>query len=191
VSALGDRVTASAVKLPAPAYGAIAALVVAVAAFFLSPPDARAQGAVLAGLLAWAAVIDARTYILPNPLTALIAASGLAVAAMTGRAALVDAGIGLVVGYGIFAAIGFAYRRARGKAGLGAGDAKLFAGAGAWLGWAGLPLVSLLAAVAGLLHFATLALRGRTVDAATPIAFGPHLCVAIWIVWRFAPVLAL
>jgi leader peptidase (prepilin peptidase)/N-methyltransferase len=180
-------VSAVAIRITGAAWNGLAALAAAGAAAIASPADARAEGALLAGLLAWAGLIDARRFVLPDVLTGLIAASGLVAALLQDRALLAERVLGAIVGYAAFVAISVAYRRARGRDGLGLGDAKLFAGAGAWLGWAGLPWVSLLAAATGLMHFAILTASGRARDTATPIPFGPHLCVAIWVVWRFAP----
>jgi leader peptidase (prepilin peptidase)/N-methyltransferase len=88
-----------------------------------------------------------------------------------------------------FAGIGWLYRRMRGRHGLGLGDAKLLAAAGAWLGWAALPSVVVIAAVLALalalaqaLGCAKLALTGK-------LAFGPHLALAFWLVWLCGPLI--
>jgi leader peptidase (prepilin peptidase)/N-methyltransferase len=79
------------------------------------------------------------------------------------------------------AGVGEAYARLRGREGLGLGDAKLLAVAGAWLGWRALPVVVVIACGAGLGWAAVrLLMRGRT-GLAEPIAFGAPLSVAIWI----------
>ena len=58
--------------------------------------------------------------------------------------------IGGVLGFAAFFLIAWLYRQLREREGLGLGDAKLLAGAGAWLGWAALPSVVLLAACTAL-----------------------------------------
>jgi len=142
-------------------------------------------------LLGWTllclAVIDARHLILPDALTLPLLLLGLVVAALLPGGRLVDHGIGAAVGFLAFAAVGAIYRRLRGRDGLGLGDAKLLAAAGAWVGWAGLPGVVLIAAALGLL--ATLALRmtGRGGPAEAPVPFGPWLCAAIWCTWLYGP----
>ncbi len=95
---------------------------------------------------------------------------------------LADHAIGAIAGYAVLAGVGWLYRRLRGREGLGLGDAKLLAVAGAWLGWAALPTVVVLACAGGLaLAAVRLLSRGRT-GLAEPIAFGLPLCGAIWIV---------
>ena len=74
---------------------------------------------------------------------------------------------GLLAGYGVLAGIGWVFAQLRGRRGIGLGDAKLFAAAGAWLGWAALPSVMLIACGLGVVWFAVAALRdgrGRPAD---------------------------
>ena len=106
------------------------------------------------------------------------------IAALLGGNVVIDAGIGVAVGFAVFAVIGWLYRKMRGRDGLGIGDAKLLASAGAWVGWAGLPSVIGIAAVAGL--FATVMLGSLSPTQRIP--FGPYLCNTIWLVWLYGPV---
>ncbi|HVX58009.1 MAG TPA: A24 family peptidase, partial [Candidatus Saccharimonadales bacterium] len=71
--------------------------------------------------------------------------------------------------------------------GIGLGDAKLLAAAGAWVGWEGLPSVVLLAALGGLLFVLGRSLRRRTMSATDRIAFGTCLCGGLWLVWLYGP----
>jgi leader peptidase (prepilin peptidase)/N-methyltransferase len=73
----------------------------------------------------------------------------------------------------------------RGRDGLGGGDAKLAAAAGAWLGAAALPTVIFLAAVSGLVMALGLRVSGRKVGGEVKLPFGPPLCTAIWIIWLY------
>lgn len=133
------------------------------------------------GLLALA-LLDARHFWLPDALTLPLLAIGLAAAAWLDPAGWRWHAAGAAVGYGAFAAIAWAYRAVRGREGLGGGDAKLLAVAGAWLGLAALPLVVLGAALGGLVLAATT--RSRRV------AFGVPLAAAIWCGWLYgAPML--
>jgi leader peptidase (prepilin peptidase)/N-methyltransferase len=75
----------------------------------------------------------------------------------------------------------------RHRAGLGLGDAKLFAAAGAWLGPAGLPSVLVWACGAALIAVAIHSIRGQTLSRTSRIAFGPFLAFGFWIVWLFGP----
>ncbi len=136
-------------------------------------------GVFLAAMLAGIAVIDFRTYRIPDWLSLPLIGAGLGWAAWCGQQALTAHLIGAVVGYASLAAFGAAYFRRFGRDGLGLGDAKLFAAAGAWLGWKALPLVLLVASVGGLI-FALVTLRLR---AETRIAFGPWIALGIWLVW--------
>lgn len=180
--------TADLTLKPRQAIAALAAgALLTVAGWIWGPADQRLAGCLLAFALAWAAAVDIDRFLLPNALTFGLAAAGLALAALRGWQALADSLIGLVVGYGLLAGVGFLYRRLRGRDGLGLGDAKLFAAAGAWLGWSALPTVLLTASFAAMLGvFAMIAAR-RKLDGATPVAFGPFIAAGFWLAWAFDP----
>lgn len=72
------------------------------------------------------------------------------------------------------------YRRLRGLDGLGGGDLRLLAVAGAWVGPAGLPAVLLTASGLGLVTAAVLVACGRA-GWNDRIPFAPALCGAIWL----------
>ncbi len=64
-----------------------------------------------------------------------------------------------------------------GKIGMGHGDFKLFAAFGAWFGWTQLPFILLLSSITGaIIGIIYLKASGKT--RATPIPFGPYLCLA-------------
>ena len=140
--------------------------------------------------LAWAlmalAAIDVRRGILPDTLTLPLTAAGLALAAIDGGP-LADRGLGAVAGYAAFASVAALYRLWRGRDGLGLGDAKLMAAAGAWVGWQSLPSVVLSAALAGLAGFGLRRMFNREAGLDRSIAFGPFLALAIWLVWLYGP----
>jgi leader peptidase (prepilin peptidase)/N-methyltransferase len=96
--------------------------------------------------------------------------------------------VGAFAGFAAFALIGFTYRRLRGREGLGLGDAKLLAAAGAWLGWQALPGVVLIGALSALALALAGAAGGGKLIVTTQIAFGSHLALAFWLVWLFGPV---
>jgi len=62
----------------------------------------------------------------------------------------VPALIGAALGYSVFVAIAFAFKKLRGVDGLGRGDAKLLAAGGAWVTWSGLPQIVLIASLLGI-----------------------------------------
>jgi prepilin signal peptidase PulO-like enzyme (type II secretory pathway) len=137
---------------------------------------------VLTSLLALAAAIDIRSMRIPDALNAALIGIGVGATLWLGKP-ITPALIGVVVGYGALFAANLAYRAARGRDGLGMGDAKLLAGAGAWLGWSGLPFVVLIASALGLAYVAALRIGGRTLARGDALAFGPFLCAGVGIVW--------
>ena len=130
--------------------------------------------------LAW---IDVRCWLLPDSLTLPLIIAGLAAAAAFDPEGLTDRAFGAAAGYLGLRIVALIYRALRGRDGLGGGDAKLLAAAGAWVGLRALPQVVLLAALAGLLAAACLRLSGIRLDAQSAIPFGPFLALAIWLVW--------
>lgn len=148
-------------------------------------------GRLVAGLaLGWTllllAAIDWRCQLLPDSLTQPLAVGGLGVVLLfePERAAL--HAVAAAAGWAVFAALGAAYRRLRGIDGLGGGDGKLAAAAGAWIGPAGLPWVVLMAALGGLVAVAVAALAAGGWPADRRLPFGPFLAAAIWGVWLAA-----
>lgn len=142
-------------------------------------------------ILGWAlltlALIDLRAGILPDILTLPLLVLGLGVTYLSDASRLADSAIGAVAGFLFFASIRWLYRRLRGREGIGLGDAKLLAAAGAWVAWDGLPSVVFVAAVLGLGAALVMALRGRRITGDLSLAFGPALCAGLWIVWLYGP----
>lgn len=136
--------------------------------------------------LAW---IDLRRWVLPDTLTLPLVAAGLMAAALWARQDLIDRTLGVACGYFALRAAAWAYRYLRGRDGLGGGDAKLVAAAGAWVGASGLPSVVFGAAAAALGTAAAIALAGRVVRRDTALPFGPFLALTAWFVWLFGPVM--
>jgi leader peptidase (prepilin peptidase) / N-methyltransferase len=138
------------------------------------------------GLLALAA-IDLRHYLLPDVLTLPLVPLGLLAASIGDPAELVAHIIGAAAGYLAFLLIAVAYRRLRQREGLGLGDAKLLAVAGAWVSWQGLPSVVLLGACASFALLLLERLRGSALRLDQRVAFGPGLCLGLWLVWLYGP----
>jgi leader peptidase (prepilin peptidase)/N-methyltransferase len=132
--------------------------------------------------------IDWRHMILPDALTLPLVVLGLAVAGVLEPERLWDPLLGVVFGYFGLWLIAWLYRRLRGRDGLGLGDAKLFAAAGAWVGLTGLPSVILAAAITGLAAAGAMLLAGRRLNRHTALPFGPFLAAAIWLVWLFGTI---
>src|SRR5438105_4097366 len=98
--------------------------------------------------------------------------------------------IGAMAGYASLWSVYHLFRLLTGKEGMGYGDFKLFAALGAWLGWQMLlPIILMAAAVGSVVGIALIALRGR--ERSAPIAFGPFLAAAGWLMLMFGqPLLA-
>jgi leader peptidase (prepilin peptidase)/N-methyltransferase len=167
---------------------AVEAAAVGVAGWAAAAADG--PGVWLACVLGWtlltAAWIDLRTMILPDVLTLPLLLSGLVVTAAISPAALADHALAAALGYLVLFGTARAYRRLRGRDGLGLGDAKLLAALGAWLGLSSLPIVLVVAACAGLAAAGAAMLFGKRVTASTAIPFGPCLAMAGWLCWLYA-----
>ena len=150
-------------------------------------PDAALAGITICLTLTLAviSVVDFRTFRIPDALSIPLIVAGLSLAIGLSLAGTVpqvypaDYFIGAIAAYVLFAAIGESYFRLRGIDGLGLGDAKLFAAAGAWLGWQNLPMVLLIAAFGGLIQ----ALFMQKAHRANRLAFGPWIACGFWAVW--------
>jgi leader peptidase (prepilin peptidase)/N-methyltransferase len=141
-------------------------------------------------ILGWALLalgwIDAVSFRLPDMLTLPLLAAGLAQTFWLDREDLTDHALAAALGYTLLWLLNAAYRRWRGRDGLGLGDAKLLAAGGAWLGSAALPGALLAGAVAGLGFAALCHLGGRRVTADMKLPFGPFLVSGIWLMWLYA-----
>jgi leader peptidase (prepilin peptidase)/N-methyltransferase len=163
-------------------------LVVAASAAMVMPATYLLWATLLLGwTLLLLATIDLLALRLPDVLTFPLIAAGLALSLWLPDGDPLAHVIGAAVGFVAFYGIGLAYRRARAREGLGLGDAKLAAAAGAWLGWEALPSMVLIACAAGFIWIGVaVAFRGRRA-LAEEIAFGAPLCFAFWIVWLYGP----
>lgn len=156
-------------------------------AFWATLADPRAEWIWIDCGLGWTlltlAWIDWTDFLLPDVLTLPLLLAGLGLTFAWDPAALTDHSVAAVLAYLSFRGLSHAYRRLRGRDGLGGGDAKLIAAAGAWCGMAALPFVVLGSALLGLLAALGLALAGRTVTSTTQIPFGPCIALAFWLIW--------
>jgi len=146
-------------------------------------PLAWIETAALGWTLASLLLIDVRVHRLPDPLTLPLILGGLVFGLIDGRAPVLDRLLGAAGAWLAMWLIALGFRRARGREGLGAGDAKLLAAAGAWLGWRPLAWTLLIACGLAFLWIAALLLRRGPTALARPIAFGAPLALAIWWVW--------
>ncbi|MFL6820652.1 MAG: prepilin peptidase [Bradyrhizobium sp.] len=158
------------------------------ASLVLAPPPDGLFGAFLALLMIAIAVTDAERYIIPNELTAAAMALALLRAGSLG-----SDGIWFDVAWSALRALAvtvpflvlmIGYRYWRGREGLGLGDIKLTAVAGAWLGWTTIFPVIEIAALAALGAYLVAAmLRKRPLRGTAFLPFGVFLAPAIWVGW--------
>jgi leader peptidase (prepilin peptidase)/N-methyltransferase len=144
-------------------------------------------GACLAIVVLTIAFVDAQSFIIPDWLNAVGFALGL-FCAMTQQTdviwgaalALLRAGT-LVLA---FLLLRLLYARIRERQGLGMGDVKLAAVAGAWLDWGTLPVAIEVATLAALSTYVLRQLAlGETLSATKRVPFGLFFAPAIWIGW--------
>jgi leader peptidase (prepilin peptidase) / N-methyltransferase len=156
---------------------------------FLWLPVAPATASVLLGLLMIAgAQVDARTYLLPNAVTWGGIASGILIAPALDSLSpwWSSAGAGVVRATATavaFLLLRWCYTWLRAREGLGLGDVKLAAAAGAWLPAASIPLCFALATCSALVAVALAGIRGERVDSTAKLPFGAFLCPALWLVF--------
>jgi leader peptidase (prepilin peptidase) / N-methyltransferase len=158
---------------------------------------ALAPGALLGWFLLTLALVDLATFRLPDALTFPLICLGLIAGTVgwLGRLAppgfswanLANHGIGAAAGYGAFAAVSVLFRKLRGRDGLGMGDAKLAAAAGAWLGIWALPTAVLVACGLAFVWVMVRWVRQGRESLQRPLPFGPPLAAAIWLCWAAAP----
>jgi leader peptidase (prepilin peptidase) / N-methyltransferase len=178
----GTALTAEGVAI------AIAAVSMAAASMIVMTGWRGLAGAGLACLMIGIAAVDARRFIIPDEFSAAAFVLGLIDAALelpdaAGAAVATAALRGIVTALALFG-LWAAYRRLRGREGIGLGDVKLAAVAGVWLDWPSIPLAFEIAALAALSAcLARWLVSGRSVRATTRLPFGLFLAPAIWIAW--------
>ena len=171
---------------------ALAAMTAAAAAAFIwsalaLPTDWTLAAAVaLAWFLICLTAVDLAVFRLPDVLTLPLICIGLATAFIPPGAPMIERLVGAAAGYVSLRVLALVWRRWRGVEGIGAGDAKLLAAAGAWLGWRPLPTVVLVACAAAFAFAGVrLMIRGRE-TLKEPIAFGAPLSLSLFLVWLYA-----
>ncbi len=171
-------------------YAALIALAgcVAIASLVAAPGLLGLFGAALGLLMIAIAIADARAYLIPDRLTLAAFLLGLADAAAKGIENMPE-NIAIAAMQGFVLALAFfalreIYRRLRHRHGLGLGDVKLAAVAGAWLDWTLIPAAIEIAALSALLAYiaSQLVLR-QPLHATAKLPFGLFFAPAIWICW--------
>jgi len=150
-------------------------------------------GMVLSWFLVALTFIDVDHQLLPDSLTLPLLWGGLLVSLWGAQAGSMafppdirSSVIGAIAGYVSLWTVYHLFRSLTGKEGMGYGDFKLFAALGAWLGWQMLvPLIMIAAVVGAVVGIIVLAVRRQ--NRATPIAFGPFLAAAGWVMLMWGP----
>lgn len=152
----------------------------------------NAEALIVTVIFGWAllalAVMDLRSMFLADALTLPLIPAGLAVCLWLEPDAIWTHTAGAVAGAAVLAALAWVYFRLRGREGLGLGDVKLMAAAGAWVGVDGLGTVILWAVMVNALMLAPDALRGRPMSATTQVPLGTGLATGLWLTWLYGPV---
>jgi leader peptidase (prepilin peptidase)/N-methyltransferase len=160
----------------------------AVTSVITSPGVAGLLGAGLAVLTVTIAHIDKRTFTIPDVLTAALLALALIHAAVQESDAVVRAVAFAILRGAIFGlaflAVRSVYRRIRKREGIGLGDVKLAAVAGAWLDWPMLALAVQIATITALCFYLIRQFAlGRPISATSRLPFGLFYAPAIWLCW--------
>jgi leader peptidase (prepilin peptidase) / N-methyltransferase len=161
----------------------LVAALIGASALLVTPGLEGLAGAIFGWLLLTLAALDLIHFWLPDRLTALLAALGLAAGLAGFHPGPDDRVIGALVGLAGLSLIAFAYRTFRGREGLGGGDPKLFGAIGAWLGWQALPAVLLGASVVGLAYVLVRLLKRKPLSAIDRLPLGALFALAAFPIW--------
>ncbi|PZR84891.1 MAG: prepilin peptidase [Hyphomicrobiales bacterium] len=167
---------------------AVLACSIAIASLIAAPGKSGLFGGALGLLMLAIAAADARAFMIPDKLTVAAFLLALTNAANESLGSMpenivVAALRGLVLALAFFA-LREIYVRLRHRHGIGLGDVKLAAVAGAWLDWSLIPVAIEIAALAALIFYlaSQLVLR-RPLCAAAKLPFGLFFAPAIWFCW--------
>ncbi len=167
----------------------LASALVGACALCASPDLPGLSGALFGWQLLALAITDFEHMRLPIAQSVALAFTGLAQAVLVSDT-LSDSLIGLATGFAALALVRLAYRKARGREGMGGGDPPMLAGIGAWLGWQMLPITLLLASGAGLIWALLMSRTKGKQTFSDRLPFGTMMAGAafpcwLWLAWRF------
>lgn len=174
---LRGRCSACRVPIPLryPAVEVLTALLFACCGWRFGPQLTVLLWCGLVATLVVLACIDFDTQFLPDDLTLPLMWAGIVSAGLGWIPITLSASVGgAVAGYLSLWFVFHAYRLIRGREGMGAGDFKLLAALGAWMGLLLIPSIILLSSAVGALVGIALILF-RSHDREVPIPFGPYL----------------
>jgi leader peptidase (prepilin peptidase)/N-methyltransferase len=166
----------------------LAAAMIGVVAALAHPLPLALVTVALGWWLLLIAALDLQEQWLPDLLTLPLILLGLAAAWAGFGPPLGERLWGAGIGWAALEAIRLGYRFARGREGMGGGDPKLFAAAGAWVGAWNLPVILLAAGLLGIAAVLAMTLRGQKVEAGTRLPLGTLLALALWPAWLLAAI---
>lgn len=150
-------------------------------ALWFADPVAALLVAWLGTALLFLALVDAQWHYLPDSGVAL---AGLAGLLWLGWQDVPSLWADHLAAAGLYGGLALALRwlvsRWKGREALGLGDVKLMAVAGVWLGLTGLPTFLILSGAIGIIHLLAARHSSRMI-AGDEIAFGPALCLALFL----------
>jgi leader peptidase (prepilin peptidase)/N-methyltransferase len=154
----------------------------------IAPGLTGAFGAALALTMLTIAVIDDRSFRIPDGLTIAGLVLGFIYAVVqtpeAWMSSLLQAGLRGTLLALIFWALRAGYALIRGRDGIGLGDVKLAAVAGVWLDWLSMPIAIQIAAFAALtLYLLRTLVSGRAITMTHRLPFGTFFAPAIWLTW--------
>ena len=161
----------------------VLALAIGAVAGWVAPGGVGVAGAAFGWLLLALGGLDLIAFWLPDRLTVALAVAGLASGVAGFAPDVSDRLIGGCAGFGALWLIAYAYRRLRGREGMGGGDPKLLGAIGLWLGWRMLPAVLLVACLVGLGAVLVMRVMGRSVAGDTALPLGTLMAVAAYPAW--------
>lgn len=177
-------------RAPIPIRYPLIELACAVIGLWAALHDASWTGLVTAAFGWWLlliALVDGENFWLPDGLTLPLLGAGLVAAALLAPETLANRLMGGALGFASLWLIAFAYRRWRGRVGLGDGDPRLFAAIGAWVDWLGLPSVLLWACAAGFSVVGAKLILRKPVSGEDQLPFGVFLAIGAWMTWLYGP----
>lgn len=148
----------------------------------------RGFSVLLAVFMILITISDIRFFLIPDWLSLPLIPAGILFSYLTAPGHIkieltLFSAVAAFFGFGVLYLLRSLYRSVRKRHGLGLGDVKLAAVAGAWTGVAGLNMVLLLSSVLALFVILLIYLSGHKIKRTTAIPFGAFLAPAIWVTW--------
>jgi leader peptidase (prepilin peptidase)/N-methyltransferase len=161
-----------------------AALLIAISAVIAFDGWATLIAVLFGWALLFGAWVDFRTFLIPDIVSIGLIPAGLVATFFTsGQQAVLMHGLAALAGFATLAIIAVAYRRLRGREGLGMGDAKLLGAGGAWAGLYALPWILAIGAGTTLFIVAIGHVLGRKASADTAVPLGPGLAAGCYLAY--------